>query len=67
MPYEDRVRYGEVMDGILEEGDDDMMYSTEYISDTEDNHNLDLEDQSTVMCSWDYIRHKIIAGVAATS
>lgn len=67
MPYEDRVRYGEVMDGILEEGDDDMMYSTEYISDTEENHNLDLEDQSTVMHSWDYIRNKIISGVDPTS
>jgi len=40
---------------------------TEYISDTEENHNLDLEEQNTVMRSWDYIRNKIISGVDPTS
>lgn len=61
MPYEDRIRYGEAMDGILEEGEDDMMYSTEYISDTEDP-DLDLEQQMDIHGTWDYIKRKIITG-----
>ena len=59
MPYEDRVRYGEVMDG-------DMMYSTEYISDTDDNSSLDLEQQEDVRSTWEYIKRRIIAGIDPT-
>ena len=63
LEYLDRHRYNQVEDGLLEEGEDDLMYYTQYITDDTD---LDIEDQLTIKSSWEYIKRRILQGVDLT-
>lgn len=62
--YTDRGRYSQVMDGILEAGEDEYYYSTEYY--TADDTSLDFEQQLDITHTWDYVKQQILKGIDPT-
>nr|DAN42156.1 MAG TPA: hypothetical protein [Caudoviricetes sp.] len=62
--YTDRHKYLQVMDGVLEEGNDEYYYSTEYY--TADDTPLDFEQQLDITNTWEYLKQQILRGIDPT-
>lgn len=60
MPYTERKRYENVMDGIGYIEDEDLI--VDMVQDEDDDKSLDLDNQDKILLTWDYVRSLINQG-----